>query len=249
MADDVELDAPKDNSLRNLLIGFTAVMLLAVAVRFYFVYRAHVAPAATVAKDDTPDTHLTNDDLVFPRNLHASSLADLKVLDGKRVWVQSGGETVYYTATAKGADLKKPLGYLQGAEPLEVVSFVSQQTPADPYVTAWLGMLFHKPGDAKTLFATQVGTTVGKQDNIVTDQKFYYDDPRGLYKWPAVVWQAVDAHQAIAGMNEFQTNLALGPINKLGAGEKGNRTNTYLHGEKLVDVTFVGNKATKIEPQ
>jgi hypothetical protein len=243
---EVDEDAPKDNSLRTLLIGFTVVMLLAVAVRFYFAYRAHVAPATTVAKDETPDTHLTNDDLVFPRNLHASSLADLQALDGKRVWVQSGGETVYYAATAKGADLKKPLGYLQGAEPLEVVKFVSQQTPADPYVTAWIGMLFHKPSDAKTLLATQVGTTVGKQDNIVADQKFYYDDPHGLYKWPADVWKSVEAHQAIPGMNEFQANLALGPISKLGNGEKGDRTNTYVHGEKLVDVTFAGNKATKI---
>lgn len=249
MANETDESTPKDNSLRNLLLGFTAVMLLALAVRFYFAYRAHVAPAATVAKDETPDTHLTNDDLVFPRNLHASSLADLKVLDGKQVWVQSGGETLYYAATAKGADLKKPLGYLQGAEPLQVVGFVSQQTPSDPYVNAWIGMLFHKPGDAKTLLATQVGTTVGKQDNIVADQKFYYDDPHGLYKWPANVWQAVDAHSPIAGMNEFQTNLALGPISKLGTGEKGNRTNTYLHAEKLVDVTFVNNKATKITPQ
>ncbi len=246
MAYDADDKPMKDNTVRNLLLGLTVVMLLAVGIRFYFAYRAHTTPATVVGKDETPDTHLTNDDLVFPRNLHASSLQDLQVLDGKRVWVQASGETVYYAGSATGANLLKPIGFLQGAEPLDVVRFVSQKTPQDQMADSWLVMLFHKAGDAKTLLATEVGTTVGRQDNIVADQKFYYDDPHGLYKWPADIWKAVDAHQAVAGMNEFQTNLALGQITKLGSGEKGNRTNTYLSGQKLVDVTFAGNKATKV---
>ena len=158
MAEHVELDEPKDNSMRNLLLGFTVVMLLAVAVRVYFVYRAHHA-AETAAADATPNYHVTKDELVFPRKLNATSLADLQLLDGKRVWVQSGGETVFYAGTPKGADRLKPIAFLQGAEPLDVVKFVSQPTPEARNADAWLTMLFHRPTDPKTLLATQVGTS------------------------------------------------------------------------------------------
>ena len=244
MADDAEF---KDNTKRNLMLGLTLIMLLAVGLRGYVVYRAHHAPAAA-AQDTTPDSHLSHDDLVFPRNLHAATLADLQQLDGKRVWVQSGGETTFYAGSAKGADLLKPIDFLRGAEPLDVVHFVSQAVPQDPYADAWLVMLFRRSGDPK-LYATQVGTSQGKQDNIVADQKFYYDDPHTLYAWPAAMWKAVDEHQPLAGMNEFQTNLALGQITHTSNTDKGDRTVSYQGNGKPVDVTFVGNKATKITPQ
>ncbi len=241
-------EQPKDNTMRNLLLGLTAVMLLAIAVRVYFVYRAHHAPAAG-AQDTVPDTHLTRDDLVFPRNLHAATLADLQQLDGKRVWVQAGGETVYYAGSAKGADLLTPIAFLKGAEPLDVVRFVSQKTPQDHTADAWLVMLFHKPSDPKALLATQVGTSEGKQDNIVADQKFYYDDPHTLYLWPAEIWHAVDEHTPLQGMNEFQANLALGQITKVSGDEKGERTVSYQGNGKPVDVTFEKNRAAKITQQ
>ena len=171
------------------------------------------------------------------------------MLDGKRVWVQSAGETVYYAGSARGADLLKPIDFLKGAEPLEVVRFVSQKTPQIATADAWLVMLFHRADDPKTLLATQVGTTVGKQDNIVADEKFYYDDPHGLYKWPAATWQAVDAHKAIAGMNEFQANLALGQVTHVSGDEKGERTVSYQGNGKPVDVTFAKNRATTISGQ
>ncbi len=248
MAMDTDQQEPKDPTLRNLLLGLTALMVLAVAVRVYFVYRAHHAPGA-VAQDTMPDTHLTQDDLIFPRSLHAATLADLQVLNGKRVWVQAGGETVFYAGSTKGADLLKPIDFLKGAEPLDVVRFVSQKTPQDRTADAWLVMLFHRPNDPKTLLASQVGTSVGRQDNIVADQKFYYDDPHTLYRWPAATWQAVDAHQPLNGMNEFQANLALGQITHVSSSDKGNRTIVYQGNGKPVEVTFVGNKATKITPQ
>lgn len=239
----------KDNGTRNLLLGATLLMLLAGAVRGYFVYRAHQTQAAVVQQDTTPDTHLTRDDLIFPRNLHAATLADLQQLDGKRVWVQAAGETIYYAGSARGADLLKPIAYLKGAEPLNVVRFVSQKTPQDKTADSWLVMLFHKADDPKTLLATQVGTQVGKQDNIVADMKFYYDDPHTLYAWPAAMWQAVDSHQPLAGMNEFQANLALGQVTSTSNSDKGNRSVTYSGNGKPVEVTFVKNRATKITPQ
>jgi hypothetical protein len=101
----------------------------------------------------------------------------------------------------------------------------------------------------KQEYATPVGAMEGSEEQYYSDLLFFYDDPHSIYThWPADVWTAVEAHQAKPGMNELQTRLALGQkIQTDNPKTEGNRTVTYdLNGKKWT-VTFVHDRATKVQ--
>ncbi len=250
MADEEQEDS-SGGSTKKLVAVFTLLALLAVSARIYFLQRERHREATAVAPDRTPDYHVTADDVVVPRKLYASSLKDVRDLNGKRVWVFAAGQMRLYPATAAHVDYAHPGGLLKGAEPLDVVNFIEQVAPAGVYNIPrgdkHVLMLFHRGAEPAKLYATPVGSEQGGSYTFYTDEAFFYDDPHVLYKhWPAPVWAAVDEHRAVAGMNERQANLALGQVSTPGPGTVGNRTVTYSNEGHPVTVTFAGNKATKV---
>jgi hypothetical protein len=79
---------------------------------------------------------------------------------------------------------------------------------------------------------------------------FYYDDPHTIYdNWPKNIWAAIDAHQVIPGMNELQTQMSIGHNQQVDDSSEGNRTITYDQAGKKWTITFVNNKASKIQSQ
>ncbi len=100
------------------------------------------------------------------------------------------------------------------------------------------------------LYATVIGAIDASQEEYFCDVLFYYDDPHTIYdNWPKNIWAAVDAHQVIPGMNELQTRMSIGQDQHVESAGEGTRTITYNQDGKKWTITFVSNKATKIQAQ
>jgi len=240
------------NSAAKAAIGGTVVLVLAVGIELAWIHRERnepIAPAATTEKVDL-------DDLVFLKKERPSSMADLKDLFGRTLWVSAGGQMDYYPYSAHRADYAKSAGTLLGAEPLVVQEAFEQAAPkaatfripgGDRQVL--LAFTLPKSADPAKQYATPVGYQKGKDFTFYTDEIFFYDDPHRLYShWGPQVWQAVDAHQVILGMNERQVELALGQVSKSLSNEYGNRLVVYANLGKPMAVTFVKDRATAFRP-
>ncbi len=158
----------------------------------------------------------------------------------------------YFPYTAHHADYAKSSGTLLGAEPLVIKDAFEQVAPKSavlrvPHGDKQVLLVFTLPKSSspETEYALPVGYKQGKDYTFYTDDIFFYVDPHELYKhWGPKIWQAVDAHQVILGMNERQVQLSLGQIFQSGSEDYGNRTSTYYNMGKPIDVTFEKNHVT-----
>jgi hypothetical protein len=228
-------------------IGATVVLVLAVGVRVGLIYRERNAPDKApkpAAREVIPE-----DDLVYLKQKHPSSLADVKELKGSTVWVSAGGQLEFYSYVGHTAQYGKSAGTLLGAEPLVVKDMVEQVAPKSATFRIPAGdkqvlMVFTRPDDAKE-YAVPVGYRQGKDYTFYTDEILFYDDPHELYKhWGPEIWKAVDAHQVVLGMNERQVELSLGQVSKSTSQTYGNRMVVFANLGKPMAVTFVNNKVT-----
>ncbi len=240
------------SSSKKAAIAITVALLLALAVRVATVYRerndAGPAPQATVKMDP--------DELVFLKKQRPSSLADEKQLIGKTVWVSAGGQLDYYTSAGRHADYTHSAGTLLGAVPLAIKDAFEQVAPASatfriPGGDRQVLLAFTLPnstGPAR-LYAVPVGYRKAGDYTFMTDDIFFYDDPHQLFNyWGAKIWQAIDAHQVVLGMNERQVSLSLGQVSKSTSQDYGNRMVVYDNLGKPMAVTFVGDRVTAFRP-
>jgi hypothetical protein len=229
------------------VIGATVVLVLAVGVRVGLIYRERNAPDKALkpaAREVIPE-----DDLVYLKQKHPSSLADVKELKGSTVWVSAGGQLEFYPYVGHTVQYGKSAGTLLGAEPLVVKDMVEQVAPKSATFRIPAGdkqvlMVFTRPDDAKE-YSVPVGYRQGKDYTFYTDEILFYDDPHELYKhWGPEIWKAVDAHQVVLGMNERQVELSLGQVSKSTSQTYGNRMVVFANLGKPMAVTFVNNKVT-----
>lgn len=205
-----------------------------------------------VVPQSQPQRALSRDEMVQPRKLFIDDLKSARELSGKPVWVQAGYEMDYYPYTAQRIDFAHKSGILPGAQRLDVKDVVTEKLPAGfvtriPRGDKQVFVVFTLAGDDKQ-YATAVGYIQGTDSTYYCDNVFYYDDPRTMYNfWPAPVWQAIDQHKAIAGMNELQTAMALGVMQQSDSSDYGNRTVEYDAGGTHWAVTFENDKATQVE--
>jgi hypothetical protein len=103
--------------------------------------------------------------------------------------------------------------------------------------------MFEKDGKN---YAVPIGFEAEGQYKIYSDEMFYIEDPRDLYKnWPPDVWQAVSQHEVKPGMNELQADFAIG-MGVPSAGSSDEKTVKYPNGGKPMVVTYSGGKAIEI---
>jgi hypothetical protein len=238
---------------KRTAIGITLALLLALAIRIAMIHHERnapgpEAPAATATVDP--------DELVFLKQQRPSSLADVKQLIGTTVWVSAGGQLDYYPCAAHRADYAHSAGTLLGAEPLAIRDAFEQVAPksatfrirgGDKQVL--LAFTMPKSADPAKLFAVPVGFKEAGDYTFANDEIFFYDDPHQLFNhWGPKVWQAVDAHQVILGMNERQVELSLGQVSKSLSKEYGNRLVVFDNLGKPMAVTFVSNHVTAFRP-
>src|SRR5580698_5221259 len=108
-------------------IGGTVVLLLAVGGEVAYLHHERNGPVAPVKVTDYGPTD--PDDLVFLKKERPSSMADLKDLYGKTIWVSAGGQLEYYPYAGHRADYAHSAGTLLGAEPLLVEDVFEQVAP------------------------------------------------------------------------------------------------------------------------
>lgn len=237
---------------KKIAFALTAIMLVVVAVRVYLVVKQR-RDSQVVHVNEGPALGLTQDDYIVPKKMYPHTMADARALDGKPIWVFAGNQMDFYPATAQHVNFAKSAGLLQGAEQLEVVNFIEQKAPESlvsriPHGDRQVLMLFHRHADPAPLYGVAVGYHEAAGYTFYLDEAFFYDDPHVTYKhWPAAIWQAIDAHKAVLGMNELQAQLALGQVSRPGPGEPNNRTVEFDNNGHPVTIVFEHKKATKIE--
>ncbi|HEX4007722.1 MAG TPA: hypothetical protein VHX60_16225 [Acidobacteriaceae bacterium] len=231
------------------------VVLIPVAILAFGIWRINVARNQPgVAPHPEQERPLSQDEMVQPRKLFIDDLKSARDLIGKPVWVQAGYELDYYPYAGHRIDFAHPAGVLPSAQRLDIQDVVIAKEPASvasriPRGDKQAFAVFTMPGDAKT-YAAIIASIQGTDSSYYCDNLFYYDDPRSMYNfWPANIWQAIDQHKPIAGMNELQTAMAVGVIQQSESSDYGNRTIYYDAGPKRWEVTFENNKATQVQPQ
>jgi len=161
----------------------------------------------------------------------------------------------YYPYAAHRADYAKSVGILLGAEPLAIKDAFEQAAPKSATFRiaggdrqVLLAFTMPKSADPAKEYAVAVGYQEGKEFTFYTDDIFFYDDPHTLYNWGPKVWQAIDAHQVMLGMNERQVQLSLGQVSRNSSQDYGNRTVVYANVGHPMTVTYADNKVTSFQP-
>lgn len=214
--------------------------------------RRHEQAVAVPQKSQGPT--VTQDEAVMPRKLYIDSLESAQALVGKPVWMQAGYEFRYYPYRDGHVEFAHSEGVLPSVQRLDIHRVTTQKVPAKlesrvPHGDKQVFAVFTMPGDAHE-YATAIGYIQGSDSTYYCDQMFYYDNPHTLYYfWPAKIWQAIDQHQAIAGMNPLQVSMAVGVIEQSNATDPSNGTVNYIAGPTTWEVNFENGKATQVKQE
>jgi hypothetical protein len=230
---------------KKLQMFLAAAIVLAGGRAAYIVYERRAA----VRDDAKPrqETLMKADYYVTPKRLHAYDLKSARQLTEQPVWVKYGYQHTYYPYDARRhkTDFSHEAGTLLPLQKLaiqDVVTDVSPLAPGTKQVMAVFAL------DGKS-YAVPIGAEKGGDFEIYSDDIFFIEDPRELYKhWPADVWRKIDAHEVQAGMSEMQASFAVGLGIQQGFGGYGSRTLHYANGGKPLAITFQNDQAVAIEP-
>ena len=140
--------------------------------------------------------------------MYPYDLKSARQLTQQPVWVKEGYRYTYYPYDKSGhrLDVSHPGGLLLPIEKLDIKDVVLCPAPT-PHQQLVIG-LFEKDGKMN---GVQIGTLSDGNYQIYSDELFFIQDPRELYKhWPSDVWDAISQHQMKPGMNEMQADFAIG---------------------------------------
>ena len=208
----------------------------------YVVYERR-AGTATEAKPSAPP--LNPDYYVVPKKLHPYDLKSAKQLTEQPVWVKEGYRFTYYPydRARHHADFSHEAGLLLPIQKLEIKDVVTDTAPHSAHLRQVMAV-FEQEGKS---FAVPIGSQTGDSYQIYSDEMFFIQDPRELYKhWPADVWQSIEQHQIKPGMNEFQADFSIGMGVPDRSSDPAVKTVHYPNGGKPVTITYRDGKAAEI---
>ncbi len=214
----------------------------------YILYERHEDFLEAQRQKQARSVGLSNPDYyVTPKKLYPYDVKSAKQLTLQPVWVKEGYRYTYYRydAARKQVDFEHDAGLLLPIEKLtikDVVTALPSQKGSRRQVMA----VFEKEG--KT-YAVPIGFEADEQYKIYSDEMFYIEDPRDLYKhWSADVWQSVERHEVKPGMNEMQADFAIG----MGVPDAGDtpeeKTVRYPNGGNPLVIVYHEGKAAEIKP-
>ncbi len=184
---------------------------------------------------------------VTPKKLYPYDLKSAKQLTQQPVWVKEGYRYTYYPydLAHRKIDFEHEAGLLLPIEQLAIKDVVTA-TPSGARQRRQVMAVFQKEGKS---YAVPIGFEADDQYKIYSDEMFFIEDPRELYKhWPVDVWQAVAQHEVKPGMNEMQADFALG----MGVPDAGDtsysKTVRYPNGGKPLVIVYHDGKAAEIKP-
>lgn len=229
---------------QKVQFALIAVLVVTAIRTGYILYRRH--EDAIAARQQIPhEIGYSNPDYyVVPKKLYPYDLKSAKQLTEQPVWVKEGYRYTYfpYNPETKKVDFDHDAGLLLPIEKLSIQDVIltnSSGKGIPPQVVA----IFQKAGKD---YAVPIGLEKEGQFKIYSDEMFYIQDPRDLYKWPADVWQAVDQHQVKQGMNELQADFAVGMGVPDAGASSSEKTVRYPNGGKPLVVVYDNGKAAEV---
>jgi hypothetical protein len=233
---------------QRIQLALVAAMLVASLRAGYIFYQRHEDAVAANKKKQAQNAGFSNPDYyVTPKKLYPYDLKSAKQLTQQPVWVKEGYRYTYYRydAASQHVDFEHEGGLLLPIEKLSIKDVVTA-TPAGAGQRKQVMAVFEKNSQS---YAVPIGFEAEGEYKIYSDEMFFIEDPRDLYKhWPPDVWQAVEQHQVKPGMNEMQADFAIG----MGVPDAGDtsyeKTVRYPNGGKPLVIVYHDGKAAEIKP-
>lgn len=231
--------------IQLVLLALFVIATIRAGIIFYDRHEDRIAAEQQQRKRDLG--YADADLYVSPKKLHPYDLKSAKQLTEQPAWVREGYHYAYfpYDPATKGVDFGHDAGLLGPLEKLKITDIIKATPPGSgerPQVLA----IFEKDGKR---YAVPIGYEANDEYTIYSDDMFLVEDPHELYKhWPADIWQAVDQHQVKPGMNELQTDFAIGMGMPESGGSSYEKTVHYPNGGKRMVVIFRDGKVTEVHP-
>jgi hypothetical protein len=234
---------------KKIQLSLLAAFILVTVRAGYIFYQRHQEQLELERKKNAEAIGYSNPDYyVNPKKLYPYDVKSAKQLMQQPVWVKEGYRYTYFSfqPATKHVDFAHDAGLLGPIEKLAITDVVVASNTvarAPKQVVA----IFEKEGKHCAL---PIGyQSADGEYKIYSDEIFYIQDPRELYKhWSADVWQAVEQHQVKPGMNEIQSDFAIG----MGIPDAGDssyqKTVRYPNGGKPVVIVYHDGKAAEIKP-
>jgi hypothetical protein len=231
---------------KGIQLALIVALVVATVRAGYIFYQRHQDQIALQKSKQAKSIGYSNADYyVTPKKLYPYDLKSAKQLTNQPVWVKEGYRYTYYPYAAGKVDFAHESGLLLPIEQLAIKDVITA-TPPGPGQQKQVMAAFAKDGKS---YAVPIGFEANEQYTFYSDEMFFVEDPHQLYKyWPADVWQAVEQHQVKPGMNELQTDFAIG----MGVPDAGDtsyeKTVRYPDGGKPLVVVYRDGKAYDIKP-
>ena len=231
--------------LKGRIQAFLIILIVVAGVRTgWILWQRHSdEQQSKVQKQNAP---LNPDYYVTPKKLYPYDLKSAKQLTQQPVWVKEGYKYSYYAYNPEThhADFGHEAGTLAPLQKLAVKDVVLDTSPEKGQRQVMA--VFE---DAGKRFAVPIGFSAGGDYKIYSDEIFFYQDPKDLYKhWPADIWNAIDSHQIKPGMNELQADFAVGMGIPESSGDSDSKIVNYPNGGKPLTVIYRDGKAADIKP-
>lgn len=221
-----------------------AIAIAVTAIRAgYILYERH-QDAAETRKAPPP---LNPDYLVYPKKLRPYDLKSAQQLTQQPVWVREGYHYTYYPfdGAKKRSNFSQEEGTLLPLQKLDIKNVVMDASPGSPDQRQLMAV-FEKDGNT---YAFPIGSERNGDFQIYSDDMLFIQDPHQLYKhWPPETWNAIDQHQVKPGMNEIQTDFAIGMGIPEGSGQSLDKTVDYPNGGKPLKVVYRNGKVSEVSP-
>lgn len=234
-----------EETRKKIQLALGLALLLVAGRVGYILYQRHEDYVAAQKQKQAQNAGYSNADYyITPKKLYPYDLKSAQQLTQQPAWVKEGYRYTYYrfVPVAKTVDFAHEMGTLGPIERLDIKDVLVVSAPGGrKQVVA----TFEKDGH---LFAVPIGFESDGQYKIYSDEMFYIEDPRDLYKhWPPDIWQAIAQHQVKPGMSELQAVFSLGMgVPDAGATEE-SKTVHYPNGGKPLVVTYSDGKAAEIK--
>ena len=166
---------------QKLQLALLLAMVVAGLRAGYILYQRHEDKVAAEKQKQAANVGYSNPDYyVNPKKLYPYDLKSAKQLTQQSVWVKEGYRYTYYSydAAEKRVDFAHEAGLLLPIEKLEIKDVVTAK-PAGTGQRTQVMAVFQKEG--KT-YAVPIGFEADQQYKIYSDEMFFVEDPRDLYK-------------------------------------------------------------------
>jgi hypothetical protein len=220
-----------------------AAILIAAVRAGYILYERHITRIELARKRSTA---LNPDYYVVPKKLYPYDLKSARQLTQLPVWVKEGYRYAYYPydLARHRTDFSHEAGMLLPLQRLAIKDIATDISPGSSDQRQVIAIFDQ---DGKT-YALPIGVAFGKEYRIYSDEMLFIQDPHELYKhWSSDIWECIGKHEVKPGMNELQTDFAVGMGVPEPSSDPSVKTVKYPNGGKPLVITYRNGKAAEIK--